>query len=75
MAKDCWSKERSVESNTVTSKNDDVWEAKPIFTAKEGLPLMATTFEQIDYGKDWSISASSFVPDHRPIPKELLSTE
>ncbi|KAF2320714.1 hypothetical protein GH714_030269 [Hevea brasiliensis] len=62
MAKACWSKKRSVESNTATSntkeKNKDDWDAEAFFAAEEEkLGLTITTSEQIDNDNDWIIDS------------------
>ncbi|KAF2296638.1 hypothetical protein GH714_000798 [Hevea brasiliensis] len=62
MEKACWSKKRSVESNTATSntkeKSEDDWDAEAFFAAEEELALTVTTSEQIDYNNDWIIDSS-----------------
>ena len=53
MAKVCQSKKKSVESNAVTSKSDEEWDAEALFAAEEESTLTATTSEQIDYENDF----------------------
>ncbi|KAK6929040.1 hypothetical protein RJ641_005245 [Dillenia turbinata] len=70
MAKACWSKKGSVESNAVTSKNEDVWDAEAFFATEEELALTVTTSEQIDYEKDWIIDSDC--SNHMTGNKEML---
>ncbi|KAI3509833.1 hypothetical protein L1887_25356 [Cichorium endivia] len=60
MSKDCWSKKKSIESNTATSKKEieDEWDAEALYAMEENeLALMATMREHIDYEKDWIIDS------------------
>ncbi|XP_070678596.1 uncharacterized protein [Malus domestica] len=57
MAKDCWAKKKSAESNTATSSSkensEDGWDAEALFaTEEEELALTVTTPERIDYNND-----------------------
>ncbi|KAG8364897.1 hypothetical protein BUALT_Bualt18G0046300 [Buddleja alternifolia] len=70
MAKDCWSKEDNVESNAATSKSEDEWDADALFVAEEELALTATTYEQIDYEKDWIVDSGC--SNHMTGDKEKL---
>ncbi|KAI3500109.1 hypothetical protein L1887_35925 [Cichorium endivia] len=60
MSKDCWSKKKSIESNTATSKKEieDEWDAEALYAMEENeLALMAMMREHIDYEKDWIIDS------------------
>ena len=53
MAKVCRSKKKSMESNAVTFKSEDEWDAEAFLaTEEEELALTATTSNQIDYDND-----------------------
>lgn len=62
MAKDYWSKKKSVESNAATSnsneKSGDDWDAEAFFAIEEeDLALTATIYESIDHENDWIIDS------------------
>eukprot|EP00257_Ricinus_communis_P020180 XP_015579352.1 uncharacterized protein LOC107261843 [Ricinus communis] len=57
MAKDCWSKQKGVESNVATSKGEDEWDAEAFFAADEEETSYLTTFNQIDYENDWIVDS------------------
>lgn len=62
MAKDCWSKKKSVESNAATSgakeNCQDGWDAEALFAMEEEeLALTATTPGRIDYENDWILDS------------------
>ncbi|KAL1098731.1 hypothetical protein V6Z11_D05G118100 [Gossypium hirsutum] len=62
MAKACWSKKKSVESNVTASKSKDEWDAEALF--------IATTSKNIDYKKDWIVD--SRCSNHMTGDKEKL---
>ena len=58
MAKDCWSKKKTAESNAATSKtenrSDDEWDVVASFAAEEEESALAVKVTgRIDYEKDW----------------------
>ncbi|KAM1808410.1 hypothetical protein ACFX11_031301 [Malus domestica] len=62
MAKDCWAKKKSAESNAATSSskenNEDGWDAEALFaTEEEELALTVTTPKRIDYNNDWIVDS------------------
>ncbi|KAM2943530.1 hypothetical protein COP2_026700 [Malus domestica] len=62
MAKDCWAKKKSAESNAATSSSkensEDGWDAEALFaTEEEELALTVTTPERIDYKNDWIVDS------------------
>lgn len=70
MAKDCWSKKKSIESNVATSKSEEKWDAEGLFATEEELALTATASEHIDYEKDWIVD--SRCSNHMTGDKEKL---
>ncbi|KAJ0103216.1 hypothetical protein Patl1_06266 [Pistacia atlantica] len=62
MAKDCWTKEKHVESNIATSSpkenNENDWDVKALFAMEEEeLALTATILGRIDYENDWFVDS------------------
>ncbi|OIT03777.1 hypothetical protein A4A49_43473, partial [Nicotiana attenuata] len=62
MAKDCWSKKKSVESNAATSnsneKSEEDWDAEAFFAREEeDLALITTISESIDHENDWIVDS------------------
>ncbi|GMI95080.1 hypothetical protein HRI_003177300 [Hibiscus trionum] len=58
MAKSCWSKKKSIESNVVTSNSEEEWDAEAFFAVEEeDLALTATMLDKIDYENDWIIDS------------------
>ena len=62
MAKDCWSKKKTAESNAATSKtenrSDDEWDVVASFAAEEEESALAVTVPgRIDYEKDWIVDS------------------
>lgn len=59
-----------MESNAVTSKSEDKWDAQASFAAIEESASTATMSEQIDYEKDWIIDSGC--SNHMTGDKEKL---
>ncbi|KAL4312064.1 hypothetical protein GQ457_01G006130 [Hibiscus cannabinus] len=58
MVKVCWSKKKYVESNVVTSKSEEKWDAEAFFAVEEEeLPLTMTMSDKIDYENDWIVDS------------------
>ncbi|XP_042443979.1 filament-like plant protein 7 [Zingiber officinale] len=74
MAKDCWSKKRFVQSNTVTSNSkensEDDWDAEALMATEEKDLALTTTSEQIDYKNDWIVDSGC--SNHMTGDKEKL---
>ncbi|KAJ4952490.1 hypothetical protein NE237_029322 [Protea cynaroides] len=71
MAKASWLKKRTVENNAATSKSKEEWDAEALFAAEdEELAIIITTYEEIDYEKEWIIDSGS--SNHMTGDKEML---
>ncbi|KAL4291528.1 hypothetical protein GQ457_14G003790 [Hibiscus cannabinus] len=71
MAKACWSKKKSVESNVVTSNSEEEWDAEVFFAVEEEeLALTTTMLNKIDYENDWIIDSGC--SNHMTGDKEKL---
>jgi len=71
MAKTCWSKKKSVESNVAASKSEDEWDVEALYAAEEEeLAFKATTSKQVDYEKDWIVDSGC--SNHMTGDKEKL---
>jgi hypothetical protein len=73
MAKLCTLQTKFVESNVVTSKIKDEWDAAALFVTEEEedeLALTATLYDQIDYEKDWIVDSGC--SNHMTGDKEKL---
>lgn len=71
MARACWSKKKTVESNTATSKSEEEWDAEALFVAEtDAFAFTATTSEYIDHEKDWIIDSGCL--NHMTDDKEKL---
>ncbi|VFR03232.1 unnamed protein product [Cuscuta campestris] len=57
MAKDCWSKKKTVEGNTATSTVEKEWDAEAFFATDEAEVALSATTSQIDYGSDWIVDS------------------
>ncbi|KAG8488484.1 hypothetical protein CXB51_016201 [Gossypium anomalum] len=62
MAKDCWSKKKTIESNAATSKSEEEWDAEALVAIEEE--------EQINYKKDWIVDSGC--SNHMTDDKEKL---
>jgi len=71
MAKTCWSKKKSIESNVAASKSEDEWDVEALFVVEEEeLAFKATTSKQVDYEKDWIVDSGC--SNHMTGDKEKL---
>ncbi|KAL4352591.1 hypothetical protein GQ457_06G020380 [Hibiscus cannabinus] len=71
MAKACWSKKKSVESNVVTSNSEEEWDAEAFFAVEEEeLALTTTMSDKIDYENDWIVDSGC--SNHMTGDKEKL---
>ncbi|PON43060.1 Zinc finger, CCHC-type, partial [Parasponia andersonii] len=74
IAKNCWSKKKTAESNAATSrderKSDDEWDVEASFAVEEELVLTAMVPEQIDYDNNWIVDTGC--SNHMTNDKEKL---